>query len=183
MQNSCPGRMTASELRWRLNVGTMRYDGAGQNAEYRKGTQHICIIECSCCHKKINPEENWPEIVRLQLGRAPATDDPQLNTAGVFVRGNEQYAYKPSQMWYFACPDCGIVIDRHAITPENWIAQQPDREEHNHWSVRVSQMATPAIPIKLLVSGLVHQCRARQGRTPRLFRGPHGTACCRGSAA
>jgi hypothetical protein len=41
------GRMTASNLRLSLLIGTQRYHGAGQNLAFTEGTQHIGLLECT----------------------------------------------------------------------------------------------------------------------------------------
>ena len=148
------GRMTSSDLRFSINIGTMRYDGAGQNAQYTKGTQHICIMRCKDCASDINPEENWPEICRLQMGKNPKTNDPKLNMAGMFVRVGEEQpicGYDPSATYYLACPHCGAELDRDGLTKENWVAQNPIAANKNRFSVRVAQMGTPAIELVQMV--------------------------------
>jgi len=41
------GRMTASNLRLSLLIGTQRYHGAGQNLAFTEGTQHVGLLTCS----------------------------------------------------------------------------------------------------------------------------------------
>jgi hypothetical protein len=77
-------RMTASDLRFRLSIGTQRYAGAGQNKEFEAGTMHIGHFTCPGCGHKQNPEENWPGICRLAVDREPRPDDPQLQLEGNF---------------------------------------------------------------------------------------------------
>ena len=48
-----------------------------------------------------------------------------------------------------ACPDCGSEIDRGAVAYE---PQRPDRIKQRKFSIRVSQMATPAIALKQIVA-------------------------------
>ncbi|PAW75710.1 MAG: hypothetical protein B9S32_17355 [Verrucomicrobia bacterium Tous-C9LFEB] len=38
------GRLTASDLRFSLSIGTQRYHGAGQNREFEEGTQHVGFL-------------------------------------------------------------------------------------------------------------------------------------------
>lgn len=148
------GRMTSSDQRFAINIGTMRYDGAGQNALFRNGTQHICMIDCAGCGAEINPEENWPQILRMQRGGKPVATDPRLDHAGNFVdphSGHSVAAFDPAGTYYFACPHCGAFIDREAISEDNWRAQQPERERFEDWSIRVSQLSMPAIGIIQIV--------------------------------
>ncbi len=79
-------RMTASDLRFRLSIGTQRYAGAGQNKEFEAGTMHIGHFTCPSCGHKQNPEENWPQICRLAVDGTPRTDDPKLQMEGNFRR-------------------------------------------------------------------------------------------------
>lgn len=148
------GRMTSSDQRFSINIGTMRYDGAGQNALFRSGTQHICMIDCPDCRTEINPEENWPQILRMQMGGKPSAADPRLDHAGNFVdpqSGHPVASFDPQGTYYFACPHCGAFLDREAITEDNWRAQQPERERFEDWSIRVSQLSMPAIAIIQIV--------------------------------
>ena len=41
------GRMTASNLRLSLIIGTQRYHGAGQNLAFTEGTQHVGLLRCT----------------------------------------------------------------------------------------------------------------------------------------
>lgn len=148
------GRMTSSDLRLSINIGTMRYDGAGMNAQYAKGTQHICIMPCKTCDSQINPEESWPDVCRMQLGKKHSLNDPKLNMAGMFLRPGEEEplcGYTPGATYYLACPHCGTKLDRDGLTKENWVAQNPEAAKKHRYSVRVAQMATPAIDLVQIV--------------------------------
>lgn len=148
------GRMTNSDLQLGMDIGTMRYDGAGQNKEYKKGSQHICIIRCSDCASDINPEENWPQVCRVQLGGKPSASDPKLNRAGVFVHPGSDEAvcdYEPDGIYYLACPHCGADLKRDEVTEDNWIPQRPERLKFHDYSVRVSQLGAPAIDMIQIV--------------------------------
>jgi hypothetical protein len=79
------GRMTASDLRLSLIIGTQRYHGAGQNLAFTEGTQHIGLVRCPGCGKRWNPETSWPGICRLRVGNMAAVDAPRLTTEGHFV--------------------------------------------------------------------------------------------------
>jgi hypothetical protein len=84
MSRYLTARMTASDLRFRLSIGTQRYAGAGQNKEFEAGTMHTGYFTCPGCGHKQNPEENWPGICRLAIDGTPRTDDPQLQLEGNF---------------------------------------------------------------------------------------------------
>jgi hypothetical protein len=79
------GRMTASNLRLTLLIGTQRYHGAGQNLAFTEGTQHIGLLSCCGCGARHNPETLWPGICRLEIpGRAPC-EWPRLTVEGHFA--------------------------------------------------------------------------------------------------
>ncbi len=83
------GRMTASDLRLSLIIGTQRYHGAGQNLAFTEGTQHIGLVRCPACAKSWNPETAWPDICRLRVESATSTNAPRLSSEGHFVWGNK----------------------------------------------------------------------------------------------
>ncbi len=70
------GRMTASPLHLRLEIGTQRIAGAGQNARVETGCCFVRMYECPQCKAAgkanftWNLEENFPRIVRVAVGRA-----------------------------------------------------------------------------------------------------------------
>ncbi|MFH0878566.1 MAG: hypothetical protein V2A34_02525 [Lentisphaerota bacterium] len=143
------GRMTASDLRFTFVTGTQRYHGAGQNKEFEEGSQHIGIIRCEC-GKKINPEEEWPQVCRLAIDGAAKVTDPRLTLEGEFRSADGvSYPYDPEGVFYYACPDCGAKLDMERLEYE---AQKPDNIRLHRWSIRVSQIGTPAIDIRQIVA-------------------------------
>ena len=78
------GRMTASNLRLSLIIGTQRYHGAGQNLAFTAGSQHIGLIACPGCAQRWNPETQWPGICRLRLEKKDEPD-PKLTVEGNFL--------------------------------------------------------------------------------------------------
>ena len=58
-----PGRMTASDLRLSLIIGTQRYHGAGQNLAFTEGTQHVGLLTCPGCGVRLHrkPGGRCPE--------------------------------------------------------------------------------------------------------------------------
>ena len=168
MSRYLTARMTASDLRFRLSIGTQRYAAAGQNKEFEAGTMHIGHFTCPHCGHQQNPEENWPAICRLAVDGEPRTGDPQLQMEGNFRRtesgerkaesgewgaGSEKaetvFDFEPEGIFYLGCVKCGAELDRHA--PE-FIAQHPEREPLHHWSVRISQLLVAAIALKQIVA-------------------------------
>jgi len=78
------GRMTASNLRLSLLIGTQRYHGAGQNLAFTEGTQHIGLLKCTGCGERVNPETAWPGVCRLVVEGKPSTEWPRLTPEGNF---------------------------------------------------------------------------------------------------
>jgi hypothetical protein len=145
-----PGRMTISDLRLMISLGTQRYHGAGQNALYEEGSQHVGIVACPACGRRHNLEEDWPDVCRLSVSGNRSTRDPRLDNSGRFCVGSEPVAkYHPEFDYYFACLDCGAPLDREAIHYE---ARQPDRIAARHWSVRVAQLSCSALPVSMFVA-------------------------------
>jgi hypothetical protein len=165
MSRYLTARMTASDLRFRLSIGTQRYAGAGQNKEFEDGTMHIGHFTCAACGHKQNPEENWPQICRLAVDDAPSADDPQLTLEGNFKGEKLEnrnskfetvervYDFQPDGTFYLGCVLCGAPLERHA--PE-FISQHPEREKLQHWSVRISQLLVAAIALKQIVADWCH---------------------------
>jgi hypothetical protein len=79
------GRMTASDLRLSLIIGTQRYHGAGQNLAFTEGTQHIGLLTCPACARRHNPETSWPAICRLGVAGISAENSPRLTPEGHFA--------------------------------------------------------------------------------------------------
>jgi hypothetical protein len=169
------GRMTASNLRLSLLIGTQRYHGAGQNLAFTEGTQHIGLLRCAECGERWNPETLWPGICRLVVEGKRAAEWPRLTREGHFEGSvelrarNEEltegkgsskvsafYAlsskfipYSPGQAYALCCPDCGAELDRGK--PE-WHALAPEREAQRRWSYRLSQLLIPAIELEQIVA-------------------------------
>jgi len=138
------GRMGASDLRFRVSVGTQRLHGAGQNKEWQDGSQGVFVFDVGDS-KTIRPEEHWPDVCRLQLGSAPLPSDPKLTYSGGFERGEapntEKFAYKPGQTYYLADPETGAVIDRTKPIEKHL---RPERIEMRDWSFSFSHLGMSA---------------------------------------
>jgi hypothetical protein len=166
------GRMTASNLRLTLLIGTQRYHGAGQNLAFTEGTQHIGLLSCPSCDARHNPETLWPGICRLEMPELTAQEWPKLTVEGHFAFGSrrtlgggqsaEQKApplgtaaatlpipFTPGQNYVLACPDCGAALDREH---PHWHALAPEREAQRRWSYRLSQLLIPAIDLTQIVA-------------------------------
>jgi hypothetical protein len=146
------GRMTASDLRLSLLIGTQRYHGAGQNLAFTEGTQHIGLVRCPGCGRRHNPETLWPGICRLELPESPAAEWPWLTVEGHFAFADGRrapVAFTPGQRYVLACLECGAALDREH--PE-WHAQAPEREAQRRWSYRISQLLIPDIDLAQIVA-------------------------------
>ena len=146
------GRMTASDLRLSLLIGTQRYHGAGQNLAFMEGTQHVGLIACPGCGRRHNPETLWPGICRLEMAKLPAAEWPWLTAEGHFAFSDQRQLpipYSPDQKYVLACVACGAALDREH--PE-WSAQAPEREALRRFSYRISQLLIPDIELTQIVA-------------------------------
>ena len=164
------GRMTASNLRLTLLIGTQRYHGAGQNLSFTEGTQHIGLLRCAGCGERVNPETAWPGVCRLVVEDRPSFEWPCLTREGNFAgkeKGKSEkekvgnmdsdllpfhfplLPYSPGQSYALCCPACGTELDRER--PE-WHALAPEREALRKWSYRISQLLIPAIDLGQIVA-------------------------------
>lgn len=144
------GRTAAADLRFGISIGTQRYHGLGQNKEFTEGTQEVVVFRNENTGKLWNLEENWPKVVRMQLGDAPSVQDPCLTLEGDFKRGDKIIAdYDPDSTYYFADPEDGTPLDRSK--PEIDM-RRPDREKLRKFSIRIPQIACAALSVQQAVS-------------------------------
>jgi hypothetical protein len=125
------GRMTGSPLQFKLEIGTQRVAGAGQNARVKAGSFHVRMYECPGCAKSWNLEEEFPRIIRC---------DGKVITPEAGHNRDAEY--------YCACPACGHALDRDSGT---YRAKNPHRIKEAHISVRVSQLNISAISLQEIV--------------------------------
>ena len=143
------GRMGASDLRFRISIGTQRLHGAGQNKEWQDGSQGVFEFEVGD-GKRIRPETSWPQVCRLALDGTPNPSDPKLTATGDFVDAQKRrYPFKPGQTFYLADPDTGAVIDRTKPLVRHL---RPERIEMYDWSFSISQLSMAAYDLTQLVS-------------------------------
>ncbi|QYM80278.1 hypothetical protein K0B96_06595 [Horticoccus luteus] len=146
------GRMTSSDLRFSLVIGTQRIAGAGQNAEFEAGTQEVWELIDPVIADGFCPEEHWPQICRVALDGTPKPDDPQLGWEGVFKRpGSDEViaTFDPEAHYYLANPLTGTPLDRkHG----RWVCRRPDRMKERKFSMRVSQFGIEAIDLVQIVA-------------------------------
>lgn len=168
------GRMTASALRFHLEVGTQRIHGAGQNLVWKNGSQGVVLLATAPARDAlpenvfkffgrhryvtsvpagfINPEEAWPKICRLAITGTPRPDDPLLGFEGDFRRaGSSEVAatFTPDAVLYYAHPETGEPLD---CTRPIWQHRVPAKVAARTLSFRVAQIGTPAIDLAQIVA-------------------------------
>lgn len=146
------GRMTSSELRFKLSLGTQRIHGAGQNKQFEDGSQGVWMLRNQFTGREWNAEEQWPQICRIAMDGTPSPDDPRLTLEGDFKRpgSDDQVAvYDPAAHYYLADPEDGTPLDRDA---GRWIHRRPERLKLRRWSLRVSQFSIGAIDLQQIVA-------------------------------
>ena len=143
------GRMGASDLRFRISIGTQRLHGAGQNREWQDGSQGVFVFDVGD-GKTIRPEEHWPQVCRLQLGDAPRVSDPKLTYPGDFEADDKtRHAYKPGQTYYLADPETGVLIDRTKPIEKHL---RPERIGMRDWSFSFSHLGMAAYGLEQMLS-------------------------------
>lgn len=164
------GRLTSSPLRFSLDIGTQRVAGRGMNKVWKDGSQGVVLLGPvndiyagldTCPGDEvtfvpegwINPEEHFPQIVRLQLGAQPSADDPKLTWSGAFKRDADDvqsWKYDRAATYYLAHPDTGAPLNRaHPLGHH----RKPEKLATENWTLRISQYSIDAIPVSQLVYG------------------------------
>lgn len=99
----------------------------------------------------VNPEENFPGIVRCQVGEVMRADDPRLTWAGDFKRDGDEAAvatHSPEARYYLAHPETGAPLDRsHPL----WLHRAPGKFEQRNYTYRASQLGFDAIGLSQIV--------------------------------
>ena len=156
------GRLTASDLRFILKLGTQRIHGRGMNKAWKDGSQGVFCFKCASCGRMHNAEEEFPGIVRIRsagvppappAGRMPALQAgaPKLTWAGDFKADAEDaagIAHEPTNIYYLGCVECGAELDRSQPIEEH---RQPGMIKQRKWSFRISQLAIGAIDLSQIV--------------------------------
>lgn len=143
------GRMTGSPLQFKLEIGTQRIAGAGQNARVQAGSYHVRMYACPACRQEWNLEEEFPRCIRVRGSDAPlpggtATGASQPHDPCITPEmGHDRNAH-----YYCACPDCGAELHRDA---GRYVAKNPHRIKDAHISIRVSQLNISAITLQEIV--------------------------------
>ena len=139
------GRMTSSDIRLQISIGSQRFAGTGQNKVWKEGSQGVFVFGS----RDLAPEEHWPAVCRLQVGKRPSKRDPKLTYAGDFARDAkggdvERFAFDGKGKYYLADPRTGERFDRDK--PRE-LHRRPDRAAREEWSWRICQLSLSAISL------------------------------------
>lgn len=143
------GRLTASDLRFVMKIGTQRVHGRGMNKAWKDGSQGVFNFKCPDCGKLHNAEEQFPQIVRHKIENR--TGSAKLTWAGDFkFEGSDEVAatHDPLNKYFLGCVDCGAELDRNAPIEEH---RAPAQIKQRKWSFRISQLAIGAIDLSQIV--------------------------------
>jgi hypothetical protein len=158
-------------------MGTQRVHGAGQNLEWKRGSQGVTLAAAkSVWHAGvdtslfrtdhghthvskvpagfINPEEAWPQVCRVAVTGTPRRDDPVLGYEGDFRRpwldaDTVVATHKPDAIYYYAHPETGEELN---INRPVWHHRRPEQLEARNYSFRVAQIGTGAIDLGQIVA-------------------------------
>lgn len=156
MEKFVRGRMTSSDLRFTMKVGTQRVAGRGMHKAWKEGSQGVQMFRCPHCGAEINLEESWPACARVALSGTPRCDDPQLTLTADFRRdpkGEVLAQHDPAHSYYYACTECGTELDRQKGF--RWHHRRPELIKQRRWSFRISQYGIAAIELSQIVGDWV----------------------------
>ena len=158
MMKFVKGRLTASDLRFVMKIGTQRVHGRGMNKAWKDGSQGVFNFKCPDCGKVHNAEEQFPQIIRLRSWREDGKQVevfgsifPKLTWAGDFKQdGSDEVVatHDPLNEYYLGCVDCGTELDRTQPIEEH---RAPGQIKQRKWSFRISQLAIGAIDLSQIV--------------------------------
>lgn len=167
MEKFVRGRMTNSPIRFMAKIGTQRIAGRGMHKAWKDGSQGVCIHKCPSCGHDHNLEEEWPRVLRLQLGSEPSHDDPFLTYTGDFRRsdtGETVATHEPSNTYRFACVSCGCTLDR-SLEGFRWEHRREEQLKLYNFSFRISQFGCAAIDVSQIVSDWTRAIRDPEAMT------------------
>lgn len=147
------GRMTSSDQRFMMEVGTQRVAGRGMNKAWKDGSQGVLVNACACGHS-LNLEESFPHCIRVAMDGTPKRSDPVLQRTADFRReaaGEVLAVHSPEHHYYTACPKCGAPLGR-GVGGVQWVHRRPDQVALRNWSFRISQLSIAAIDISQVVA-------------------------------
>jgi len=147
------GRMTSSDQRFMMEVGTQRVAGRGMNKSWKDGSQGVLINGCSC-GTSLNLEETFPHCIRVAMDGTPRRSDPILQRTADFRRdlnGEVLAVHSPEHHYYTACPKCGEQLGR-GVGEVEWNHRRPEQVALRNWSFRISQLSIAAIDLSQIVA-------------------------------
>lgn len=160
------GRLTSSAMRIQFIIGTQRVHGRGMQRAWELGSQGVFLIgpESHQLYAPatdlafvpegwLNPEENFPGIIRHAITGTPRRDDPKLTWSGDFRRDVDPNttvsAHKPGQAYYLAHPETGEPLVRNCPVR---VHRNPGQIEMRRISTRISQLGIAAIGLGQIVN-------------------------------
>ena len=161
------GRLTSSALRIQFIIGTQRIHGRGMQRAWELGSQGVFLLGTeseawqfepgqdvdSIPEGFVNPEEEFPGIVRHAISGVPRRDDPKLTWSGDFRRdedpGTTVSVHKPTNVYYLADLHTGEALNR--LRPVR-LHRNPGQIEMRRMSTRISQIAIGAIGLSQIVN-------------------------------
>lgn len=147
-------RMTSSDLRFRVNIGTQRIAGRGMNKKWKDGSQGVQVFCCPACRHEQVLEEEFPQCIRVAMDGTPRRDDPQFQLTADFRRdpkGEVLATHDPAHRYYYACVRCGAELDR-TRQGFRWHHRRPEQLKLENLSYRISQFGIPAIDVSQIVA-------------------------------
>ena len=161
------GRLTSSAMRIQFIIGTQRVHGRGMQRAWELGSQGVFLLGTertdgayapgqdveSVPEGWLNPEEEFPGIVRHAISGVPRWDDPKLTWSGDFRRDSDPNAtvstHKPGQTYYLAHPETGEPLVRNCPVR---VHRNPGQIEMRRISTRISQLTIAAIGLGQIVN-------------------------------
>jgi hypothetical protein len=141
------GRRSSSKFRFSMIVGTQRVHSRGMYQAFMDGSQGVVEIA------GLNPEDEFPGIIRCAVDGVSKRDDPKLTWAGDFRRDDAEgvtvATHNPKNFYYLADPVTGEPLDRRAPV---WVHRNPEQIEMQNWSIRIAQLSIDAISLSQIVS-------------------------------
>lgn len=148
------GRMTSSDLRLLVKIGTQRVAGRGMHKAWKDGSQGVTLHRCPSCAHEQNLEEAFPKCLRVAMDGIPAPSDPSLRQTGDFRHDDNApvaATHAPDHHYYVACVKCGTELNR-GLAGFQWQHRRPEQLKLHNYSFRISQLACAAIDLGQIVA-------------------------------
>ncbi|HEY1663760.1 MAG TPA: phage terminase large subunit family protein [Verrucomicrobiae bacterium] len=99
------GRLTASDLRFIMKIGTQRIHGRGMNKAWKDGSQGVFMFQCPACGHEQNLEEEFPASIRMRTDGGASVPASRL---GIPAGGSLPPSQPPSSSIHHLGP-AGVV--------------------------------------------------------------------------